>query len=111
MSPRSSNTKPNPPTHKPNDTELMKFYKEMSKVGKPVLLSIIPNFCNRYNPRSVKGVLSFLLTDTFEKDLHAGSYLYGLTNKVRRSFQRPSWLSTFFFYFFIFFTYLIVFCL
>ena len=63
MSPRSGNTKPNPPTHKPNDTELTKFYKEMSKVGKPVLLSIIPNFCNRYNPRSVKGTCSSISAD------------------------------------------------
>ena len=46
----------------------------MLKVGKPVLLSIIPNLCNRYIPRSVKGVLPFLLTDMFDKDLLEATY-------------------------------------
>ena len=60
-------------------TELTNLYKEMSKVGKPVLLSIIPNFCNRYIPRTVKGILPFLLTDMFDQDLLEATYMDLLT--------------------------------
>ena len=52
---------------------------EVSTVGKTVLLSIIPNFCNRYIPRSVKGILPFLLTDIFDKDLLEATYMDLLT--------------------------------
>lgn len=44
-----------------------------------MLLSIFPNFCNRYIPRSVKGVLPFLLTDMFDKDLLEATYMDLLT--------------------------------
>ena len=52
---------------------------EVSTVGKTVLLSIIPNFCNRYIPRSVKGILPFLLTDMFDEDLLEATYMDLLT--------------------------------
>ena len=60
-------------------TELTNLYNEMSKVGKPVLLSIIPSFCNRYIPRTVKGILPFLLTDMFDQDLLEATYMDLLT--------------------------------
>ena len=60
-------------------TELTNLYNEMSKVGKPVLLSIIPNFCNRYIPRTVKDILPFLLTDMFDQDPLEVTYMDLLT--------------------------------
>ena len=73
-------------------TELTNLYKKMSKVGKTVLLSIIPHFCNRYIPRSVKGILPFLLTDIFDKDMLEATYM-DLQLGVTRSIATRSTLT------------------
>ena len=41
----------------PSTTELHSFYSTLSKVGKPVILSLVPGFCEAYVPLQLKGVL------------------------------------------------------
>ena len=70
-----SRVKHNPPTPKPNDSELAILYQELSKTGKPVLLSIIPGFCDEYIPRCEKGVLPLPLIDLFDKEMLEATYM------------------------------------
>ena len=61
-------------TPKPSDAELMDLYHELSKAGKPVLLSLVPGFCNDYIPRCEEGILSLPLTDVFREDMLEAGY-------------------------------------
>ena len=55
--------------------ELDSFYSALSKVGKPVILSIVPKFCDAYIPLQSKGVLPQPISDLFKEDYLALSYL------------------------------------
>ena len=72
---RRNTAKQKPITPKPSESELTSFYTEISMAGKPALLSIVPNFCKEYIPRSVKDVLPFLLTDMFDQQMLVANYM------------------------------------
>ena len=62
-------------TPKATDAELKNLYKEISKGGKPVLLSVVPGFCNNYIPRCEKGVLPLPLTSVFDNGMLEATYV------------------------------------
>ena len=62
-------------TPKPTDTELTDLHQQLSKLpGKPVLLSLVPGFCNDYIPRSEKGILPHPLTNLFMEEMLEADY-------------------------------------
>ena len=58
----------------PSTTELHSFYSTLSKVGKPVILSLVPEFCEAYVPLQLKGVLPPPLSELYREDYLALSY-------------------------------------
>ena len=58
----------------PTAYELDCFYGELSKVGKPAILSLISRFSDNYVPLCKQGVLSMPLTDLFKPEYMALSY-------------------------------------
>lgn len=50
------------------------FYNELSKVGKPAILSLVPRFSDSYVPLCKQGVLPMPLTDLFKPEYMALSY-------------------------------------
>ena len=42
---------------RPSSSGLEKFCNTISKVGKPIVLSIVPGFCESYVPLESKGIL------------------------------------------------------
>ena len=52
----------------PSAAELESLYKNLSQAGQPVILSLIPDYCNSYIPLCVQRVLPKPLTDLFQKE-------------------------------------------
>ena len=73
VSARSSSAQETTP--KPTDAELKNLYKEISKGGKPVLLSVVLGFCNDYIPRCEKGVLPLPLISVFDNGMLEATYV------------------------------------
>ena len=73
VSARSSSAQETTP--KPTDAELKNLYKEISKGGKPVLLSVVPGFCNDYIPRCEKGVLPLPLISVFDNGMLEATFV------------------------------------
>lgn len=64
-----------PTTPKPTNAELQKLYHELSKTGKPVLLSLVPDFCKDYIPTCEQGILPLPLTDIFKEEMLEAGYM------------------------------------
>ena len=52
----------------PSSSELDSFNSKLSKVGKPVLLSLVPSFCEAYVPLQSKGIGPSPLSEPYRKD-------------------------------------------
>ena len=59
---------------KPSSSELEKFYRTLSNAGKPVVLSLVPGYCEAYVPLQSKGVLPPPLSDLYKEEYLALSY-------------------------------------
>ena len=54
-------------TFTPSPEELLSLYADLSKTGKPVLLSLLPEFCESHVPLCMRGIIPTPLTDLFNK--------------------------------------------
>ena len=72
----------------PHLNQLMLNYQKLSKTGKPVLLSLVPDFCNAYIPRCEKGIwiLPFSLTEIFREEILEETYVH-LLEKYEQTFD------------------------
>ena len=61
-------------TSTPSQDELHSLYRELSKSGKPVLLSLVPEFSESYVPMCMSGTIPQPLTDHFDKSYLDLSY-------------------------------------
>ena len=61
-------------SQEPTACELASYYSELSKDGKPAILSVIPGFSDNYVPLSEQGVLPCPLTDLFKAEYMGLSY-------------------------------------
>ena len=53
----------------PTEKELDTFFENLSKVGKPVILSITPKFSESFVPMCVKGMVPEPLTDLYDQSI------------------------------------------
>ena len=60
---------------KPTSSELNSFYSALAQAGKPVILSIVPGFCDAYIPLQLKCVLPPPLSDLYKEKYLDLSYL------------------------------------
>ena len=58
----------------PSPEELLSLYADLSKTGKPVLLSLMPEFCESHVPLCMRGIIPRPLTDLFNKSYLDLSY-------------------------------------
>ena len=63
----------------PSPTELDQLYREIPKSEKPVLLSIIPGYCDNFVPLCEQGLLPKPLTDLYREEYLHLSYIDLLT--------------------------------
>ena len=93
----SSGTSTLPSVTPPSASEQGDFFKEMSAISKPALLSIIPEYCEAYVPSRPAGFPP-LLSDLFEESMLDVSYstllvdvpLPGTGNTGQGRSDRPS---------------------
>ena len=55
-------------TKTPSEEELNSLYTKLSKVGKPAILSLEPEFCDSYVPLCMRDIIPQPLTCLFDKD-------------------------------------------
>ena len=53
---------------KPSSDELECLYKKLSEVGKPVLLSFVPGYCEAYVPLYEQGILPKPLANFYQEE-------------------------------------------
>ena len=73
----------------PSQKELHSLYTDLAKTGKPVLLSLLPKFCESYIPLCMRGIIPRPLTDLFNKSYLELSYP-DLLNKCEKVYSTYS---------------------
>ena len=58
----------------PSPEELLSLYADLFMTGKPVLLSLLPEFCESHVPLCMRGIIPTPLTDLFNESYLDLSY-------------------------------------